>query len=176
LLLRYAGVWWHHGLCRWADRAPLRVGPQLIAKPLGGNTEAKVEHQQARMLRRAFMLGAITDALALIPMLSPFMAKLLWGFQDASGSYRFAMGYGATLMLGWTILLLWAYQRPIERRFVAALTVFVIYGLVATEVHAVASGHLAAWRMVPTWCLQAVLLVLFAWAYHYPSVKRWVAA
>jgi hypothetical protein len=140
------------------------------------NPEAKVEHQQARMLRRAFLLGAITDALALVPMLFPSMASLLWGFHDESGSYRFAMGYGATLMLAWTILLIWAYQRPLERRFVAALTVLVIYGLVATEVSAVASGHLAAWRMVPTWCLQAVLLVLFASAYHYPWVKRWVSA
>jgi len=135
-----------------------------------------MEQQQARMLRRAFLLGAITDALALIPMLSPSMASLLWGFQGTSGSYRFAMGYGASLMLGWTMLLLWAYQRPIERRFVAALTVLVIYGLLATEIHAVASGDLALWRMVPTWCLQTVLLVLFASGYHYSWVKRWVAA
>jgi hypothetical protein len=86
------------------------------------------------------------------------------------------MGYGAALMLGWTALLLWAYRRPLERRFVAALTVLVIYGLVAAEAQAVASGALPAWRMVPTWCLQAVLLVLFATAYHYPQVKRWTAA
>lgn len=135
----------------------------------------EMEHQQSRLLRRAFLVGAITDALALIPMLFPPMASLLWGFHDVSGSYRFAMGYGATLMLGWTVLLLWAYQRPIERRFVAALTVVVIYGLVATEVSAVASGDLAVWRMAPTWCLQAVLLVLFASAYHYPWVKRRLA-
>ena len=61
----------------------------------------------------AFMLGAITDALALVPMLLPPMAKLLWGFDAATGPYRFAMGYGASLMFGWTVLLLWAYARPI---------------------------------------------------------------
>jgi len=54
--------------------------------------------------------------------------------------------------------------------------VLVIYGLVATEVAAVVSGNLAAWRMVPTWCLQAVLVGLFASAYHYHWVKRWVVA
>jgi hypothetical protein len=94
-------------------------------------------------------------------MLFPSMASLLWGFHDVSASYRFAMGYGATLMLAWTALLLWAYQRPMERRFVAALTVLVIHGLVATELSAVISGHLAAWRMVPTWCLQAARTVRF---------------
>jgi predicted neutral ceramidase superfamily lipid hydrolase len=135
-----------------------------------------MDERQAHLLRRAFLLGAITDALALIPMLIPSMASLLWGFTDASGPYQFAMGYGASLMLGWTMLLLWAYQRPIERSFVAVLTVFVIYGLVLTEMVAVVSGHLEAWRMIPTWCLQGALLFLFVSAYHYPAIKRWVAA
>jgi hypothetical protein len=131
-----------------------------------------MQDPQARRLRRAFLLGAITDALALAPMLFPPMANLLWGFSDTSGSYRFAMGYGAALMLGWTGLLVWAYQRPIERRFVAALTAIVICGLVATEVVAVALGDIAAARMAPTWCLQAVLLVLFVSAYLHPPANR----
>lgn len=135
-----------------------------------------MDERQAYLLRRAFLLGAITDGLALIPMLVPSMASLLWGFTDPSGAYRFAMGYGASLMLGWTALLLWAYQRPVERRFVAALTVLVLYGLVLTEIVSVSSGHLEAWRMIPTWCLQGVLLLLFASAYHYQTLKRWVAA
>ncbi len=135
-----------------------------------------MDERQAHLLRRAFLLGAITDALALIPMLVPGVASLLWGFSDPSGAYRFAMGYGASLMLGWTVLLLWAYQRPIERRFVAALTVLVICGLVLTEIVAVQSGHLQPWRMIPTWCLQGVLLFLFVSAYHYRAFKRWVAA
>jgi len=79
-------------------------------------------------------------------------------------------------MLGWTLLLVWAYRRPLERRFVAALTVLVIYGLIATEIAAVLAGAMPAWRMIPTWCLQAVLLALFAGAYHYPALRRWRAA
>ncbi len=128
--------------------------------------------RQEQLLRTAFLLGAITDALAVIPMLFPSMASLLWGFDESTGPYRFAMGYAATLMLGWTGLLLWAHRRPLERAFVAPLTVFVIYGLALTEILAVASGHLQAWRMVPTWILQAGLLALFAGAYHYP----WLSA
>jgi hypothetical protein len=135
-----------------------------------------VQDPEVRLLRRAFLLGAITDAAALVPMLVPEMANVLWGFGDASGSYRFAMGYGASLMLGWTVLLLWARRRPLERRFVALLTVLVIYGLVLTEVAAVVSGAMPAWRMVPTWILQAGLLALFATAYHYRSFRRWVPA
>jgi hypothetical protein len=130
--------------------------------------------REERLLRTAFLLGAITDALALIPMLFPPMTKLLWGFEPEAGSYSFAIGYGASLMFGWTLLLLWAYQRPLERRFVAALTVCVIYGLVATEVVAVLQGHMELWRMIPTWCLQSGLLVLFASAYHFSRLRRWL--
>ncbi|MBI3782261.1 MAG: hypothetical protein HY270_02555 [Deltaproteobacteria bacterium] len=135
-----------------------------------------MEDKQAQILRAAFLAGAVTDALALVPMLSPSMAKLLWGFEDISGPYRFAMGYGASLMAAWTILLLWAHRRPLERSFVAALTVFVIYGLVATEVLAVFAGHISATRLIPTWILQSALVGLFAAGYHYPWLRQRVAA
>jgi hypothetical protein len=135
-----------------------------------------MDDRRARLFRTAFLAGAVTDALALGPMLSRPMARLLWGFDASDGAYRFAMGYGASLMAAWTLLLLWAYRRPLERAFVAALTVFVIYGLVATEIAAVMTGALPAWRMVPTWTLQAGLLALFATAYHHPQVAWWVRA
>jgi len=131
--------------------------------------------REEQLLRTAFVAGAVTDALALVPMLVPPMARLLWGFEADSGSYRFAMGYGASLMLGWTALLVWASRRPLERRAVAALTVLVIYGLVATEIAAVATGAVATWRLVPTWCLQAVLLALFASAYHHRELSAALA-
>ena len=128
-----------------------------------------------RLLRIAFLDGAITDAGALLPMLLPQYATLLWGFHDSSSRYRFAMGYGASLMLGWTILLLWAHRRPLERRFVAAATLVVIAGLILTEAAAVYAGGLETWRMVPTWGLQAILLLLFSGAFHYRRIRAWVA-
>ena len=131
-----------------------------------------MDNRQALLLRRAFFVGAVTDALALIPLLIPQAAALLWGFEDTSDAYRFATGYAAALMLGWTALLVWAHQRPLERAFVAPLTVLVIYGLVLTELAVVISGDLPVWRMIPTWCLQATLLGMFVTAYHYPMVRR----
>lgn len=134
------------------------------------------DERHERLLRAAFIAGAITDALALLPMLFPSLAQLLWGFEAPGGPYRFAIGYAAALMLGWTALLLWAAQRPLERRDVAALTVLVIYGLVLSEIAAVLAGDIAAWRMIGTWFLQAVLLALFAGAYHYPALRRRLGA
>lgn len=128
---------------------------------------------QEKILKVAFLVGAITDALAVLPMLMPPLANFLWGFEDMSGPYQFAMGYGASLMLGWTVLLIWAYQAPLQRRVVAALTVLVVCGLVATEITSVLSGQLSLERMLPTWFLQAVLLGLFAGGFHYPQIRQW---
>jgi hypothetical protein len=153
-----------------------RVAAEAYTSGTATLTSELMNERQASLLRIAFLAGAITDAGALLPMLFSPLAGLLWGFHDESGSYRFAMGYAASLMLGWTVLLLWAYRRPVERRFAAALTVLVICGLIATEVVAVRSGAIDAGRMIPTWCLQAGLLGVFATAYHYPLLRRWVAA
>jgi len=134
-----------------------------------------VDDRQQRLLRTAFLAGAITDAAALGPLLYPPLARVLWGFDDGGGAYRFASGYAAALMLGWTALLVWASRRPLERAGIAALTVLVIYGLIATEVLAVAHGALPAWRMIPTWLLQAALLLLFGSAYHYRTARGLMA-
>ena len=131
-----------------------------------------MQETQARLLRIVFLVGAVTDALAVLPMLSSAFARMLWGFAGQGGPYQFAMGYGASLMLGWTGLLLWAYRKPIERRFIAVLTMFVICGLAVSELSAVLAGHITLGRAIPTWCLQAILLALFVIGYCFPALRR----
>ena len=127
---------------------------------------------QRTVLRAAFLAGAVIDGAALLPMLVPRIAHMMWGLAETSAGYTFAMHTGAALMLGWTALLVWACLKPLERRFVAPLTVLVIWGMVLAEVAGVASGGLAASRMLPSWCIQAVLLCLFSAGYHYSTVGR----
>jgi hypothetical protein len=40
----------------------------------------------------------------------------------------------------------------------------VVGGIVVSEIAGAAAGVVDARRVVPTWCLQAILLVLFVWA------------
>jgi hypothetical protein len=127
------------------------------------------EERQERLLRAAFLAGAVADACAVVPLLVPWAARLLWG---VAAPARLVAGYAAVLMAAWTALLVWAWRRPLERKGVAALTVFAIYGLVLVEIVAVLRGEIAAWRLAPTWVLQAGLLALFAGAYHYPALAR----
>ena len=116
-------------------------------------------------LKLSFLVGMITDALALIPMVFPPMARLFWGFDNFSGIYYFAMGYGASLMLAWTILLYWAYRKPLERRCIALLTGLVIFCFVVTEIIAVSNGYIQLSKVVPSFVLQAILLIIFNYSF-----------
>jgi hypothetical protein len=122
-------------------------------------------NNQIKWLKAAFLAGIITDALALIPMLYPPLAKFMWGFDKFSDNYFFAMGYSASLMAGWTLVLIWAYKRPLERRFIAFLTVLVIIGFIATEIFSIANGSIKINKMISTWILQIILLGLFGFSY-----------
>ena len=116
-------------------------------------------------LKLSFLAGMITDALALIPMLFPPMARLFWGFDNFSGIYYFAMGYGASLMLAWTILLYWAYRKPLERRYIGLFTSLIIICFVATEIVAICNGYIQSSKVIPSLVVQAILLTLFNYSF-----------
>lgn len=127
---------------------------------------------KARWLRIAFIVGAIADGVALLPMVLPAPAGILWGLDDMPSSFWFAMYYGAALMLGWTGLLVWAAIRPIERKFVAVLTALVVAGLMISEAQAVNLGVIDARRLVPIAVLQSILVLIFVAAYWGASAER----
>ena len=120
-----------------------------------------------RWLRVSYWVGAIADALAAVAMLSPGVASAIYdrGDFDPGVDYRYAMRLGASLMLGWTLLLLWADRKPLERRGVLPLTVFVIAGLALAGAYAVRGGFIELPEMLPTWGMQAFLILLFLYSY-----------
>jgi hypothetical protein len=118
-------------------------------------------------LRLSYRLGAALDAAATVQMLVPWVfgrSMAIPGFEPTL-PYRFAMGMGASLMLGWTALLLWADRRPLERRGVLPLTVLVVAGLAANEVAGAAVGFLPAARVAPLLLVQVALATLFVGAW-----------
>ncbi len=119
-------------------------------------------------LRISYWIGAIIDGFATIPMLFPKYARIVFGFPEFTpeSTYRYAMGIGAALMLGWTVLLLWADQDPLARKGVLLITVFpVILGILGTEVYAVATGFIPLSKVIGTWALQILLIALFSGSY-----------
>lgn len=120
-----------------------------------------------RWLRLSYWVGAIADALAAVAMFVPEVGAIVYqmeGFEPGA-DYRYAMRLGASLMLGWTLLLLWADRKPLERRGVLPITVLVIAGLASAGAYAVSAGLIALPMMVPTWVLQSILTLLFVYSY-----------
>jgi hypothetical protein len=127
------------------------------------------------LLRVCYWIGAVADAVSVIIMLLPTVGGSMYGIPDFNpgDDYRYAMGMGASLMIGWTFLLIWADRRPVERRGVLLLTVFpVLCGLIISGIYAVAAGLIPADRMVPTWIFQGIIMGLYLFSYLYTRGLR----
>jgi hypothetical protein len=126
-------------------------------------------------LRFSYWMGALIDTLAAIQMLDPAVFAVtnrIPNFQP-SAAFLYAMRMGASLMLGWTFMLLWADRRPMERKFILLVTVIpVIAGFVIAEILAVASGLLPVSAAWPVWALQTILTILFLSSYRMASIAE----
>jgi len=90
-----------------------------------------------RFIKSVYLIGFLLDGLTGIDMIvSTFMpSAVAIPYTSTASSFRFAMGWGAALMIGWTLLLLWGALKPIERRSVLLFTIIpVVLGLVITEI------------------------------------------
>ena len=120
------------------------------------------------MLRISFLVGAVTDGLAIIPMVFPRIGSALFGGDSSrlGAEYRYAMGIGASLMAGWTALLVWGAINPIERRDVLILTLVpVVAGIIAATVIAVRSRLVLLSRVIPLWIHLGFMSILFVVSY-----------
>lgn len=120
------------------------------------------------LLQVAFLVGAVTDGLAVVPMLSRRIGAALFGGDSTRNNMecRFAWGIGAALMAGWTLLLLWGAASPIGRRDILLLTVFpVISGIVLTTVIASRRGLVSVYRMIPLWIHLGAVSVFYVTVY-----------
>jgi hypothetical protein len=113
-------------------------------------------------------IGIIMDVISCLPLLVPSLGAQMYGLTTVpSGEdYLYMSRMSAVFMLGWTLLLLWAVRKPVERRGVILLTVFpVLVGLALAPLGAVMSGMIPLPNIVPLWIWQAFLAVLFLLAY-----------
>jgi hypothetical protein len=84
------------------------------------------QKRETFLIKVAYWLGIGADALWAVGLLVPQVFGILTGDPDfdPDSQVRAIMGIGASLMTGWTLLLLWAVRKPIERRVVILLTAF----------------------------------------------------
>jgi len=114
------------------------------------------------MLRVAYWLGIVLDAVSFVQMAVPSLGRAMMGSSASVGpEYVFAIEMGAGLMLGWTALLFWADRKPTERRAVIPFTMIVIAWNHATLWYGVRSGLLPIDRALPQIILSAALFVYY---------------
>jgi hypothetical protein len=124
-----------------------------------------MENKAVFWLRLSFIIGAIVDGLMVIPMTIPWAAKLFWGYKDFNAMYYSAMGMGASLMLAWTILLVWACRKPLERRYIALFTMIIVAGFVLSEVIQVSLGYTTFLSILFSLIMQAAILILYGYSF-----------
>ena len=118
-------------------------------------------------LRISYWAGAVADGFVAIAMFSQAIVgqpSPLTHYMPET-PYRYAMGLAGSLMLGWTILLLWANRDPVARRGVLMITNAVILGLMASILSAVFAGFMPVRSALLLFVLLAALIVLFTFSY-----------
>ena len=118
-------------------------------------------------LRISYWAGAIIDVLAGLIMLFPGLfafSNRLTGFTPDL-SFRFVAGMGAPLMFGWTVLLLWADRKPLERKAILLVTLVPILGNAVNQVAGLLNGFLSLEAAIPLWINQTVLTSLYIFSY-----------
>lgn len=120
------------------------------------------------LLRISFWTGAIIDGFVALQMVLPdFWASFnrLTAHQN-SPELSAALGTGASLMIGWTVLLLWADRRPLERKDVLLITIFpVVAGIFACNLLGIAWGLRTFEGTAISMAFQAGITLLFLYSY-----------
>ena len=119
-------------------------------------------------LRAVCWIGAFVDLIFAIAMITPSLWSWMLGIggYDPTLIHRLDMGVGASLMFGWTMLLLWASHNPVERRGVIALTIFpVITGLGITSALAIYTGVNSIGNLIWVFGMKVILVAIFAYGF-----------
>ena len=115
------------------------------------------------LLRISYWTGAIADGFTVIPMLFPSFGKLFLSIENFNPiiEYKYAIGVAASLMIGWPILLIWANQKPLDRRGVIWIALLVMLGLFLTSLFGLKTGFIQLVGLIPQWCIMGVVASLF---------------
>ncbi len=133
-----------------------------------------MNHQRKRMflIKFPYWLGIAADALWAIGLLFPQVFGLLTGRADFNPDYetRQILFIAGTLMTGWTILLLWAVRKPIERRGVILLTAFpVVFGLIIVTLNGYLNGNtLFIWILIKS----SILFITMIYSYFLSGKEK----
>ena len=105
--------------------------------------------------------GLIADLFETIRMIIPqLFIRTTGASASLNNGFKFALFYGAPVMLGWTMLLFWTGRKPIERRGVFLCLIPVILSYFIVEITGININVLSLYQTIPTFILQSILFSL----------------
>ncbi len=123
-------------------------------------------NNKTRLLRISYWWGIIADAVMAVLMLLPnLFVRVMNVNLEPDAGFTFGLINGAPLMIGWTILLLWADRKPVERKDILLLTLPVVAGYVIVEVYSIASALTTLGQMLPLFIAQTSMSSMFVVSY-----------
>ncbi len=126
------------------------------------------EQKKLSFMKISCWIGVVADALWAVALLCPTFYGLLIGIPDFNPSiqHQIDMGIAASLMTGWTFLLVWAAQKPVERKGVLLLTAFpVIFGIFMTTYAGVCFGITSIENVLWIFIKVVILFVMYVTSY-----------
>jgi hypothetical protein len=120
------------------------------------------------LLHLSYWIGIIADAISTIILLSPELAKFVFGLTNVNigEEYLYVSRIAVSLMLGWTFLLFWADRKPIERRFILLLSIFpVVAGIIISGILAVNSKFISIQNILPLWIFNILIIIIYILSY-----------
>lgn len=119
----------------------------------------------------SYWIGILADALATVILFSPALANAVFQPRtfEPSANYLYVSRIAGALMLGWTVLLVWAQLKPVERADILLLTLFPVVTLLAVAAGLVVqSNEIALSKLLPMFgfyfLVYCTFLPSFLWA------------
>jgi hypothetical protein len=135
---------------------------------------ATARHHE-KLLLACYWMAIVADAIATVLLLWPAAGNAVLQPQpfEPSAMYLYVSRVAGGLMLGWTVLLVWALRQPIARADVLLMTLCPVIALLAVAaVLVVSSGQIALARMWPMFVFYAVAVVLLVPSYRWANRQR----
>lgn len=118
-----------------------------------------------RIIKLAYWLGIGADALWAVALFAPPLFGSLIGEAEFRPDIqtKYIMWMGGSLMTGWTLLLIWAIGKPIERRMVILLTAIpVVLGMfIISLVQFISGNSFVLWILIKCIILMASMIISY---------------
>jgi len=118
-------------------------------------------------VKTAYWIAAAVDGFVALGMVFPKLLQpaLRVAAVPSSVETRYALYVAASLMFGWTLLLIWGSAEPVARRTILLLTLAAIAGLALSTLYGYRNGYIPFGGAMSVWTMQAALTVLLGAAY-----------